>query len=306
MMAAPHKILCALILTSTWTMAAGTARAFSSPDAYAQSPSAGGGGGRWFSGSPADGLGCSACHSAAPGQRIFPLYVSGLPLAGYGLASRQEILLSWPEFARRWTEIRPNPMAPAMPNQPSPGVGLVAEMVAESGKASGTIEISTAAAEPAQLCEQTRPNLQPRLGVKLYQVRPGLDPLLIKPDSTGFMRCEARQLGQRCIIALTSCGAQEVRFTWTAPPTSEGPIWFSAGFVASEALSGTFEQDSVQEISLPLLQAGTPSAMYQETLHSACALVRSRSRPSLGMLALGALAAVLLVRRARGREKERR
>src|SRR4029077_7960968 len=114
----------------------------------------------------------------------------------------------------------------------------------------------------------------PRLGVKLYQVRPGLDPLLIKPDSTGFMRCDARQLGQRCIIALTSCGAQEVRFTWTAPPTSEGPIWFSAGFVASEALSGTFEQDSVQEFSSPLLQAGTPGASYQETLRSACASVR--------------------------------
>jgi len=298
-MSAPHTLARALIALAAWTIATGTARAFSSPDAYAEAPAAGGGGGRWFSGSPADGLGCSSCHSAAPGQRIFPFYVSGLPLAGYELAARQEIVLSWPEFAKRWTELRPNPMAAAVPGQQAPGVGLVAEMVAESGKASGTIEISTAAAEPGQLCEQTRPNLQPRLGVKLYQVRPGVEPLLIKPDSTGFMRCEARQLGQRCIIALTSCGAQEIRFTWTAPATSEGPIWFSGGFVATESLSGTFEQDSVHEISVPVVQAGTPGAMYEETLRSACSLAPPRERSHVMALGLGSLAMVLLLRRKR-------
>jgi hypothetical protein len=283
----------------------GPARAFSSPGAYIEPPSSGGGGGRWFTGSPADGFGCSVCHSAAPGERHFPFYVAGLPIDGYQLVGKREIVMSWPEFAQRWTELRPDPTAAAIPNAPSPAVGLVAELVAESGKGSGTIEINTGSAGPAELCETTRPNLQPRLGVKLYQVRPGVEPLLVRPDSTGVLRCESRQLGQRCVVALTSCGARQVRFTWTAPPTWEGPIWFSAGFVASEALSGTSEHDSVQEISVPMVQVGTASGKYEETLRSGCTLARVGSRRESIALGLVAVVMALLGWRARQRTRER-
>src|SRR5688572_5967785 len=70
-----------------------SAHAFSSPEAYVEQPYTGGGGGRWFSGSPAEGFGCSVCHSAAPGQREFPLYVAGLPVdSGYSLAAAQQIV----------------------------------------------------------------------------------------------------------------------------------------------------------------------------------------------------------------------
>jgi hypothetical protein len=181
-------------------------------------------------------------------------------------------------------------------------VGLVAEFVAESGKGSGTVEIDTLTAAPAELCEMTRPNLKPRLGVKLYQVRPRLPPLLLKPDSSGLLRCESRQLGQRCIVALQSCGAQRVRFTWTAPPTFEGPIWFSAGFVASEALNGTFEQDAVQEVSLPIVQAGTAGETYQQVLRPGCALLGPASPRAGALLALAAIAG-LLGRRALRRSR---
>jgi hypothetical protein len=301
-MALPNRLICALLACLACAGVANGARAFSSPDAYTEAPPAGGGGGRWFSGSPADGFGCSVCHSGAPSQRVFPLYTAGLPLEGYALATRYEVVLSWPEFARRWTELRPDPMVPAAPGQPVPAEGMVAELVAESGKASGTIEVDTASPDPAQLCEKTRPNLQPRVGVKLYQVRPGVDPLLLRPDSNGLLRCESRHLGQRCLIALTSCGAQQVRFTWTAPPTWEGPVWFSAGFVATEALSGTSEMDSVQEISIPMVQAGTPSGAYQETLRNACALGAGSPPRSFGIgLGVGALA--LLVSRLRRRTR---
>jgi hypothetical protein len=236
-------------------------------------PAAGGGGGRWFSGSPADGFSCGVCHLPSAGVRKFPLYVAGLPLAsGYTLASRQQIVLSWPEFATRWRELRPDPSVKATPGTPSPAMSVVAELVAESGKGSGSIDIDSAAAGPDELCEMTRPNLKPRLAAKLWQVRPGIDPLLIKPDSTGVMHCEAHQLGQRCIVALDSCGAKIARFTWTAPSRWQGAIWFSAGFVASEALSGTPDGDSVQEVALPIVQAGTPAATYQQTLHNGCTL----------------------------------
>jgi len=291
--------------------AAGSAHAYSTPDAYAEQPVLGGGGGRWFSGSPADGFGCSVCHAPASGQRRFPLHVAGLPTRGYSPAEKHEILLGWQEMSQRWTELRPDPTAPRVEGQPSPAIGLVAELVAESGKGSGAIEIDSNGAQPDELCEMTRPNLKPRLAARLYQVRPGKAPLIIRPDSTGMLRCESRQLGQRCILALNSCGSKLLRFSWTAPPTWEGPIWFSAGFVATEAQSGTPAQDSVDEVAVPIVQADSKQDAYRQVLRSGCGLAapsrRSGRSPRLPgwLLALGLAglwrARRRVPRRARGR-----
>jgi hypothetical protein len=287
----------------------GPARAYSTPDAYAEQPVLGGGGGRWFSGSPADGFGCTVCHAPGKGQREFPLRVGGLPADGYAPGQRHEIVLAWPEFAARWTELRPNPGAPPVVGQPSPAVGLVAELVPESGLGSGTIEIDSASATADELCEMTRPNLKPRLAARLYQVRPGIAPLQIRPDSTGMLRCEARQLGQRCVIALSSCGSKLLRFAWTAPPTWEGPIWFSAGFVASEALSGTPADDAVDEVSVPIVQADAKSDDYRQLLQGGCGLSPAPARAIGGErrgvgLGLGLALTALVVRRRRAAHRK--
>ncbi|MDD9934827.1 MAG: hypothetical protein OXT09_14555 [Myxococcales bacterium] len=274
------------------------ALAYSTPDAYAERPSAGGGGGRWFTGSPAEGYGCSVCHSSEATQRQYPLYVAGLPLDGYALATTQEVVLSWPEFAAAWSTLRRDPTMPPPPSQPTPAVGMIAELVAESGKGSGIIEIDADNASPLELCEMTRPNLKPRLGVQLYQVRAGLEPLRVKADSTGMLRCEAHQLGQRCIVALNSCGAHEVRIRWTTPDNWQGPIWFSAGFVATEALSGSFDRDSVDEITIPLLPQND-DGKYQRVLRSGCALQPAGSTGALAHLAPAAIATLLVYRRRR-------
>lgn len=283
--------------------AASSAHAYSSPDAYAELPAKGGGGGRWFSGSPADGYSCSVCHSSLEGQRQFPLYVTGLPLEGYTVQEAREVVISWPEFAQRWREIKPDPMAPIAPGAAVPAMSMIAEFVAESGKASGVIEIRGGTATDAEQCEITRSNLPKRYGTRLYQVRPGQPPYRIKPDANGTARCEARHLGQRCILALSSCGAQQSRFVWTPPMTQEGAIWFSAGFVTSEQLSGTPEGDSVYEISVPMVQKGASSGRYQETLRGTCAVSAARSgeRAPVGLLALGGAALAWLVRRRRAR-----
>ena len=285
--------------------AGASAHAYSTPDAYAEQPVLGGGGGRWFSGSPADGFGCSVCHASAPGQRRFPLRVAGLPADGYAPAQKQEILLGWPEMSARWTELRPDPTVARAPGEPSPAIGLVAELVAESGKGSGTIEIDSTGARPEELCEMTRANLKPRLAARLYQVRPGKAPLMIRPDSTGMMRCESRQLGQRCLVALTSCGSKLVRFSWTAPSTWEGPIWFSAGFVATEALSGTPAQDSVDEVSVPIVQADSKQEKYRQVLRSGCGLAARSSQSAASRLPgwwlVPGLLGLLCARRARTR-----
>jgi hypothetical protein len=284
---------------------ASSVRAYSAPEAYVEPASTGGGGGRWFTGSPADGFSCGVCHLPSHGLPEFPLYVAGLPLdTGYSLGSKHEINLSWPEFAARWIALRHDTTVSTAQDAPSPSVGLVAELVAESGRGSGTIEIDTASATPAELCEMTRPNLKPRLGARLYQVRPAVDALLIKPDANGVLRCESRQLGQRCILALTSCGAQQIRFTWTAPPGWEGPIWFSAGFVATEALSGTPELDSFKEVSLPIAQAGAASTTYQQVLHRGCTLFPIGPQPPIGGSLAGMAGLLLLGRRTLRRARE--
>jgi hypothetical protein len=177
--------------------------------------------------------------------------------------------------------------------QPSPALGLVAELVPESGLGAGTIEIDSTHAVPDELCEMTRPNLKPRLAARLYQVRPGIAPLQIRPDSTGVMRCESHQLGQRCIISLSSCGSKQLRFAWTAPPTWEGPIWFSAGFVASEALSGTPAQDAVDEVSVPIVQADAEGDDYRQLLQGGCGL-SPRAARTPGTSPWGVVLAVVL------------
>jgi hypothetical protein len=289
---------------------AGVARAYSTPDLFIEPPGSGGGGGRWFSGSPADGYSCTVCHSSAEGQRQFPLYVTGLPLDGYTLAEPREVVLSWPQFGQRWTELKPDPATPLVPGAPVPSMSMIAELVAESGKASGTIEIRGGTATALERCEITRPDLKPRLGLSLYQVRAGVAPFLIRPDSNGTLRCEARHLGQRCIIALSSCGAREARFIWTPPMTQEGAIWFSAGFVTSEERSGTPEGDSVYEVAVPMTQAGGGSSRYQETLRGTCSVARVSARaPSehawcSAVLLLGLC--TLIARRARPTRKEHR
>jgi hypothetical protein len=194
-------------------------------------------------------------------------------------------------------------MAPLLPGTPVPAMGMTAEFVAESGKASGVIEIRGGMASPAEQCEVTRPNLQPRLGVRLYQVRAGVAPFQVKPDDNGTLRCEARHLGQRCIIALQSCGSQQTRFIWTPPATQEGAIWFSAGFVTSEQLDGTPDLDAVYALSVPIVQGGGGSSRYQETLRGTCAVSAPGSdHAGAGwlasiVLALGWLATRLAIRR---------
>lgn len=56
----------------------GVTHAFSSPDVFEISAIQGGGGERYFTGSPLDGYGCSVCHSGGPAPQVL---VDGLPLA---------------------------------------------------------------------------------------------------------------------------------------------------------------------------------------------------------------------------------
>ncbi|HEY2732673.1 MAG TPA: hypothetical protein VGI70_01745 [Polyangiales bacterium] len=70
-----------------------SAFAFSDPSSFALPAAAAGGGGRFFTGSPADGYTCKVCHSGGPATE---LRVTGLPDAGYVPTAQYEITLDWP------------------------------------------------------------------------------------------------------------------------------------------------------------------------------------------------------------------
>lgn len=74
----------------------GSAHAFSDPVAFELSPFVAGGGGRYFTGSPADGYTCKACHSGGDEVKTSVL---GLPLAGYKPGARYEVTVKWPATA---------------------------------------------------------------------------------------------------------------------------------------------------------------------------------------------------------------
>jgi hypothetical protein len=97
---------------------AGTARAFSSPAAYMDGVDLGGGGGRWFTGSSADGYGCDVCHEGAPGPE---LAVVGLPLDGFVPGTPYEVVVTWPPLVQH--------------------VALVAEFTDEQRRGAGTLEL---------------------------------------------------------------------------------------------------------------------------------------------------------------------
>jgi hypothetical protein len=69
------------------------ARAFSDPQAYADPVDVGGGAGRWFTGSSADGYGCDVCHTGGAGA---DLTISGLPIAGFVSGRAYEVTVTWP------------------------------------------------------------------------------------------------------------------------------------------------------------------------------------------------------------------
>ena len=71
---------------------AATARAFSDPAAFAAPVLEAGGGGRFYTGSPAEGYACDGCHrgGAAPALRIEGLPARYVPRATY------ELRVSWP------------------------------------------------------------------------------------------------------------------------------------------------------------------------------------------------------------------
>jgi hypothetical protein len=261
---------------------AGVALAFSEPSSYSDDAMKGGGGGRWFTGSPADGYGCDVCHTGNASQPNYPLYAAGFPEGGYVPGQTYELQLRWPEFAAQDLAVR------AMMGADPTSMGVVAEFVSESGIGSGVLEVPRKGAADTALC------IFPPKGVStyVYSVRPG-------EQAKESARCESKSLGERCMLAVRACGAQEVSFSWTAPPQYEDVVWFSAGFVATDRLTADPAGDSVALFSTQLVTASSNVRGYESVLEGGgCSIAaRSLTHDANGLFAI-ALALLCLARRA--------
>ena len=177
--------LASALLLGAQAAAPGSARAFSDPLTFTDDVGLGGGGGRYFTGSPADGYGCDVCHRGAPSP---PLEILGLPLAGYRPGGAYEVRIEWPRSLEH--------------------IGLALEITDDAGLAAGSLELPP----PEELADPER-----CLPVEDGVAAGDLDPLE----------------GGRTILNVSDCGAQRVRFLWTAPVESRGALRLSGGLVAS-------------------------------------------------------------------------
>lgn len=110
---------------------AARAQAFSDPLSFADDVRLGGGGGRYFTGSPADGYGCNVCHAGAEPPAV---EVLGLPTHGYAPGASYEISVAWPPSAEH--------------------IGLALEITDAQGVAAGTLRLPPPHELPeAERCE---------------------------------------------------------------------------------------------------------------------------------------------------------
>ena len=294
--------------------------AFTNPSDYGTFPgpdpaSRGFGAGRYFTGSPADGYSCEVCHSSTPVYG-FPLAHKGLPLDGYVPGEQYKIEITWPEATAAYVQ--------AQAQGYNPVATLVAEFVAEDGGPAGTVAFpnrseAAPAASPNLYCETLATALPgteaETFGMDIYVQDTGSLPTLLTIAPTtkaaqafqGECRVErgkdadGNEYERRCIVAMKPCGAQSVKFTWTAPDEWRGPIWFSAGFVTTyDRTTAPNDNDFVSTLSIPL-NPGYQGGEYVNVLESGCSVAHGPRAGRGFALALFSLLGLVAVRRRQRR-----
>jgi hypothetical protein len=274
--------------------------AFSQPSYYPRPALLGGGGGRWFTGSAADGFSCRVCHS---GGQSWPMHLSGLPELGYVPGQTYDIRVTWPEFTEHAELIKQAPQTPTAMGMEhaGPDMSILVELSTANGVTAGAFDMNyTDIAQPSRSDEWCQ-HLE---GVPASQL---FDTKATAPDQP-VIRCDPQSPDQRCLLAVQVCGAQTLRFWWTAPSTDVGPVWFNAGLVATDQLSADPTQDGVTEVAQPIFPAASAGSRYVQVIDQGCSVLdlkpRSRRWP-LGWLAWFSTCAVLQ-RQARAATRNRK
>lgn len=277
-----HRAAAAAVLVTAQLATTGVARAYSDPFVYPEPATQGGGGGRWFTGSPADGYGCDVCHQGgAPAE----LEIGGLPAGGYTPGANYEVVVSWPFTAEH--------------------VALVAEFSDENGLGAGGI--SPPAMEtitPAELCVDGAFPIQP-----------------LSDNATGrnfvtIVDCGARMTRFRWTAPTAAAstpptagvaGGGAPAGAAAPAPVLGGPppkVWFNLGFVLSNADTRP-EGDGVTLVAYPMAPLG--QAQETQIVAQGCALAAiHETGPRHAWIGTGSGIVVLLaLRRAKSGRRKR-
>lgn len=301
------------------------AHAFNNTSDYGKSPMGGnvdqlgGGAGRYFTGSPADGYSCENCHSA-PAVYSFPIQLTGLPQDGYVPGQQYKIEISSP--------IANAQLAQALANGKTPAASLTAEFVAEDGGPAGTIEfVNESDRMPERFADQYCSTLAmaaadkraDEYGLILYQADTGaqareitLSESINEPEKyppctvEHGMSAEGVEYNRRCVVTMKNCGTKTVKFLWTAPEKWSSPIWFSMGYVATYNLSGEpNDEDYVTTMTIPL-NPSYKGPTFETDLSSGCSVVNGPQRGAGGrgsLMLLGLSLGGMVIARSRKRRR---
>jgi hypothetical protein len=245
------------------------AEAYSNFNDYTRSIQEGGGGGRLFTGTPADGYGCDVCHKGAEGAN---LDVVGLPTSGYVPGQSYEVALIWPAT--------------------TPHVALMAEITDASGRPSGTTAlVSYASWQEGERCASggfPAADVCRSAGAGSGCCR-DLEP---NRDACSFP-------GERSVLWVGDCGSRFARFVWTAPSAVSGDLWFSTEMVTSDVQNDALG-DGVTSVRMRMPPAGAGPEVSS-------AIGSCRAAPSLGGQSLSSMPtwmlALILLRRRRSRAR---
>jgi len=242
------------------------ALAYSSFGDYTRTIQEAGGGGRLFTGTPADGYGCDVCHRGAEGAK---LEVLGLPVDGYLPGQTYELTLQWPVT--------------------TPHVALMAELADAAGRPAGITALAPYASwQMGERCEGSG--------------FPAADVCRVGGAGSGCCRdLEGNRdacnfPGDRSVLWVPDCGSRFARLVWTAPSAVAGDIWFSTQMVTSD-LQNDAVGDGVSSLRMRIRPAGT--APERSSAVSGCRAARgTRSGPlSLGLVLLSLVVFSLRSRR---------
>jgi hypothetical protein len=274
-----RPLACGVGLASVcWLSSTQSAQAFSAPQTFATKPELAGGGGRYFTGSPADGYSCRTCHwgGTEPALRVL-----GLPLGGYRPNTRYEVSIDWRRTGK--------------------AVAAMLEVNDPSGRRVGLLRVPPETElENAELCPAVRGG-DPHSAATIVWVPPeGEQADYCGSDDTGEVPDDCRQ-----IVSLSGCGAERLRVLWTTPAEGVGSVWF-AGSAVSSNNDHEVGGDGVNDFQrvLPEGVVVASNALASNT-HADCTAVPGR-HGTVSYWALFALAACSRWRRLRSRSKSSR
>ncbi|MDH5673311.1 MAG: hypothetical protein OEZ06_14250 [Myxococcales bacterium] len=236
------------------------AHAYSAFADYLMPVQDGGGGGRFFTGTPADGYGCDLCHEGADGA---DLEITGLPLDGYEAGMGYEITFTWDANA--------------------PHVALIAELSDGQGQPAGTIALAPYASfGEDELCESGDfpaadvCYLDREAGGCCRELQPGTDACSF-PD-------------MRSALWVPDCGSRSARMVWTAP--DGGDAWLGVSMVTSN-----LENDALGDGVTSVRELLRPHGASRElsTLEGDCAVATGPGAKDGAMAGPGAAIISLLL-----------